>query len=125
VTTYFFDDIIRQGEFRHSGYRINRISGAPVDLPQCFTDDYIVKSERSAERHLSRLKDFGRVLREVKVRVEDDRANGVIPPDLVIDRALTGMRAFIKGGAVSNVLMMTLPAKLERIEGLSRAESSR
>lgn len=65
------------------------------------------------------------MLREVKVRVEDDRANGVIPPDLVIDRALTGMRAFIKGGSVSNVLMMTLPAKLERIEGLSRAESSR
>ncbi|MFM7396844.1 MAG: DUF885 domain-containing protein [Gammaproteobacteria bacterium] len=125
VTAYFLDDIIRQGEFKHSGYRVNQISGATVDLPQFLTDGHIIKSERSAERYLSRLKEFGRVLREVKVRVEDDRANGVVPPDFVIDQALTGMRAFTKGGAASNALVTTLPAKLEKIDGLSPADRSR
>ena len=125
VTAWFLDDIIRQGEFEHSGYRVNQISGATVDLPQFLTDDHVIKSERSAERYLSRLKEFGRVLREVKVRVEDDRTNGVVPPDFVIDQALTGMRAFIKGGAESNPLVTTLPAKLEKVEGLTETERTR
>ena len=125
VTAWFLDDIIRQGEFEHSGYRVNQISGATVDLPQFLTDGHVIKSERSAERYLSRLKEFGRVLREVKVRVEDDRANGVVPPDFVIDQALTGMRAFIKGGAESNPLVTTLPAKLEKVEGLTETERTR
>jgi uncharacterized protein (DUF885 family) len=125
VTAWFLDDIIRQGEFEHSGYRVNQISGATVDLPQFLTDGHVIKSERSAERYLSRLKEFGRVLREVKVRVEDDRANGVVPPDFVIDQALTGMRAFIKGGAESNPLVTTLPAKLEKVEGLAETERAR
>jgi len=125
VTAWFLDDIIRQGEFEHSGYRVNQISGATVDLPQFLTDGHVIKSERSAERYLSRLKEFGRVLREVKVRVEDDRANGVVPPDFVIDQALTGMRAFVKGGAASNALVTTLPAKLEKVEGLSEVDRKR
>lgn len=114
ITAWFLDDIIRQGELKHSGYRVNQISGVTVDLPQFLTDAHIIKSERSAERYLSRLKEFGRVLREVKVRVEDDRAHGVTPPDFVIDKALIGMRAFIDGGAAKNPLVTTLPERLEK-----------
>jgi len=125
VTAWFLDDILRQGEFEHSGYRVNQISGVTVDLPQFLTDGHVIKSERSAERYLQRLKEFGRVLREVKVRVEDDRANGVVPPDFVIEQALTGMRAFIKGGAASNPLVTTLPVKLDKVEGLAEADRSR
>jgi len=125
VTAWFLDDILRQGEFEHSGYRVNQISGVTVDLPQFLTDGHVIKSGRSAERYLQRLKEFGRVLREVKVRVEDDRANGVVPPDFVIEQALTGMRAFIKGGAASNPLVTTLPVKLDKVEGLAEADRSR
>ncbi len=62
------------------------------------------------------------MLRETKVRVEDDRAAGVIPPDFVIDQSLVGMRAFIADGAAKNPLVTTLPAKLEKIESLTAAE---
>ena len=125
VTAWFFDDLIRNGEMEYDGYRVNQISGATVDLPQFLTDGHIIKSERSAERYLSRLKEFGRVLREVKVRVEDDRDHGVIPPDFVIDQSLIGMRAFIAGGAEANALVTTLPAKLEKVEGLSAEDRTR
>ena len=94
-------------------------SRAPtVSTPQFLTDTHVIKNERSVERYLSRLAEFGRVLREIKVRVEDDRAHGVVPPDFVIDQALTGMRAFIDGGAAKNALVTTLPAKLAKIEWL-------
>ncbi len=70
-------------------------------------------------RYLSRLNEFGRVLSEVKTRVEDDRDHGVTPPDFVIEKSLAGMRSFIEGGASANPLVTTLPAKLDEIEGLS------
>ena len=114
ITAWFLDDAIRQGEMKHSGYVVNQISGVTVNLPQFLTDGHVIKSPRSAERYLSRLKEFGRVLREVKVRVEDDRAHGVVPPDFVIDKALIGMRAFIDGGAAKNPLVTTLPERLDK-----------
>ena len=122
TTAWFLDDLIRQGEFEHSGYRVNQISGVTVSTPQFLTDAHVIKNERSVERYLSRLAEFGRVLREAKVRVEDDRAAGVIPPDFVIDQSLVGMRAFIADGAAKNPLVTTLPAKLEKIESLTPGE---
>jgi len=119
ITAWFFDDLIRQAEFEYGGYRVNQISGVTVDLPQFLTDIHVIKNEKSVKRYISRVNEFGRVLREVKARVEDDRAHGVVPPDFIIDKALNGMRNFIEGGAEANPLVTTLPAKLEKIEGLS------
>ncbi|MGI9246468.1 MAG: DUF885 domain-containing protein, partial [Steroidobacteraceae bacterium] len=122
TTAWFLDDIIRQGEFEHGSYRVNQISGPLVSTPQFLTDTHVIKDERSVERYLARLGEFGRVLREVKVRVEDDRAAGVVPPDFVIDQSLKGMRAFVAGGASKNPLVTTLPAKLAKIATLSEAQ---
>lgn len=122
TTAWFLDDLIRQGEFEHSGYRVNQISGVTVNTPQFLTDAHVIKNERSVERYLSRLTEFGRVLRETHVRVAEDRAAGVIPPDFVIDQSLVGMRAFIADGATKNPLVTTLPAKLEKIESLTPAQ---
>jgi uncharacterized protein (DUF885 family) len=121
TTAWFLDDVIRQGELEHNGYRVNQISGVTVSTPQFLTDTHVIRSERSAERYLSRLTEFGRVLRETHERVVDDRAAGVVPPDFVIDQSLIGMRAFIAGGAASNPLVTTLPAKLEKVDGLTAA----
>ena len=121
-TAWFLDDIIRQAEIEHSGYRVNQISGVTVSTPQFLTDTHVIKNERSVERYLSRLREFGRVLREERVRVEEDRAAGVVPPDFVIDQALTGMRAFIAGGAAQNPLVTTLPAKLEKIDSIAAGD---
>jgi uncharacterized protein (DUF885 family) len=122
ITSWFLDDLIRQGEFEHGGYRVNQISGVTIDTPRFLTDAHVIKNERSVERYLSRLREFGRVLRETRTRVEDDRTHGVVPPDFVIDQALVGMRAFIAGGADQNPLVTTLPAKLEEIGSLTAEE---
>jgi uncharacterized protein (DUF885 family) len=119
TTAWFLDDLIRESEFQHGEYRVNPISGVTVEMPRFLTDAHVIKDERSVERYLTRLAEFGRVLRESKVRVEDDVAHGTIPPDFVIEQTLVGMRAFIAGGAARNALVTTLPAKLEKIESLS------
>ncbi len=119
ITAWFFDDLLRGAEFEYSGYRVNQISGVTVNLPQFLTDTHNIVNEKSVKRYLSRINEFGRVLREVRVRVEDDRAHGVTPPDFVIEKALAGMRSFIEGGADENPLVTTLPEKLEKLEKLS------
>ncbi len=118
ITAWFLDDLIRQAEFEYGGYRLTQISGVTVNMPQFLTDAHVIKKEKSVKRYISRLNEFGRVLGEVKVRVEDDRDHGVVPPDFVIEKALVGMRSFIEGGALENPLVTTLPDKLDEI-GLS------
>lgn len=119
MTAWFFDDLLRDAEFEYSGYRVNQISGVTVSLPTFLTDTHVIKNEKSVKRYISRLNEFGRVLREVKARVEDDRDHGVVPPDFVIEKALAGMQTFIEGGAAENPLVTTLPEKLSEIDGLS------
>ena len=119
IAAWFFDDLLRRAEFDYGGYRVVQNSGATVSLPQFLTDRHTIKNEKSVRRYISRLNEFGRVLAEVKVRVEDDRDHGVVPPDFVIEKSLAGMRAFIKGGAAENPLVTTLPEKLDKIEKLS------
>lgn len=124
IVAWFFDDLLRQAEFEHGGYRINQISGVTVDLPQFLTDTHVIINEKSAKRYVSRVSEFGRVLKEVHARVEDDRAAGVIPPDFIIDKAISGMQAFIEGGAAGNVLVTSLPARLDKVKGLSDAKKA-
>lgn len=123
ITAWYFDDRIRQAEFEHGGYRVNQISGVTVDMPQFLTDLHVIKNEKSVKRYISRIDDFGRVLGEVKARVEDDRDHGVAPPDFIIEKALVGMRSFIEGGAENNTLVTTLLEKLEKI-GLSEEKKA-
>ena len=119
IVAWFFDDIIRQSEVEYSGYRVNQISGIMVNTPQFLTDSHVIQDEKSFRRYVERLNEFSRVIEETKVRVLDDRDNGVVPPDFIIEKALTGMRAFISEGAEANPLVTTLPEKIEKIDTIS------
>ncbi len=119
IVAWFFDDMIRESEYEYGGYRVNQLSGPMVNLPQFLTDRHIIGDEKSFERYISRLNEFARVIAEVKIRVIDDRDNGTVPPDFVIEKTLLGMRSFIEGGANQNPLFTTLPKKVENIDGLS------
>ena len=124
IAAWFFDDLLRQAELRYSGYRVNQISGVTVNMPQFLSDTHVIKNEKSVRRYLSRLREFGRVLRETHARVIDDRANGVIPPDFVIEKALVGMNKFIAGGADNSPLVTTLGPKLDELEDVDEAAAA-
>ena len=124
IAAWFFDDLLRQAELRYSGYRVNQISGVTVNMPQFLTDTHVIKNEKRVRRYLSRLREFGRVLRETHARVIDDRANGVIPPDFVIEKALVGMNKFIEGGADNSPLVTTLGPKLDELEDVDETAAA-
>ena len=121
ITAWFFDDILRTSARKHSGYPINQISGVMVDMPQFLTDQHLVKDAKSASRYVSRLNEFARVIGEMQVQVAQNREHGNIPPDFIIEKALSGMRAFSDGDADSNPLVSTFQTKLAGIDGISQA----
>ncbi|MFQ3346267.1 MAG: hypothetical protein ACI89A_000806, partial [Porticoccaceae bacterium] len=124
IIAWFFDDIIRQSEFEYGDYRVNQISGVMVSTPQFLTDTHIIKDEKSFERYISRLKEFARVIAEVKIRVLDDRDNRVVPPDFIIKKALIGMRLFTELETAKNPLIATLPERLSKIDRLTDARKA-
>ena len=119
IVAWFYDNIISQSEFEYGGYRVNQISGPMVNLPQFLTDSHIIKDEKSFQRYISRLYEFARVIAEVKVQVVNDRNNGTVPPDFVIEKALMGMRSFSEEGAQANPLITTLVDKLKDVEDIT------
>ncbi|WP_411818034.1 DUF885 domain-containing protein [Hyphococcus sp. DH-69] len=119
VAVWFFDDLLRQTAIDPYGYRVTQLSGVTTDIPQFLTDSHVIKNEKSVKRYISRVNEFGRVLSEVKSRVEADREKGVVPPDFILEKSIGVMEAFIEDGAADNPLVTTLPAKLETIDGLS------
>ena len=119
ITSWFFDDLIAGEEFEYSGYPMSQLSGPMVDMPQFLTDTHVIKNKKSAQRYMSRVSEFGRVIKEMEVRVREYAENGVIAPDFVLEKSMTGMRSFIEGGAGQNPLVKTLPARLDKVEGLS------
>ena len=120
----FLDNQIDQLKFPHDKYRINQISGVTVDLPQFLTDTHAILDKRSAERYLSRLNEFARVLSEVRVRVIDDVAHGVIPPDFIIEKTLSGLHAFISDGAKMNPLVTTFERRLSGLSNVTENEKN-
>lgn len=124
IAAWFFDEWLVNAEMEHSGYRVNQISGVTVNLPEFLTDAHAIIDRRSADRYLSRLTEFGRVLREVKDRVIDDRNHGVIPPDFVIEKSLAGMRSFISEGAAQNVLVTDFASRLSEVEEISAEDQA-
>ena len=119
ITAWFFDDIIENDAFDYGGYPMSQLSGPMVNMPQFLTDTHVIKNKKSAQRYVARVKEFDRVIREMEFRVQDYADNGVIAPDFVLEKSITGMRSFIESGASENPLVTTLPVRLDKVEGLS------
>lgn len=75
---------------RISPYVVSHFAGSYLDAPE-----FISRNEPSmaTEVYVSRLKDFVRNLAGESERISSDAAAGVVPPDFILDRTLTRMRA--------------------------------
>ena len=119
IAAWFFDDLIAGAEFEYGGYPMSQLSGPMINTPQFLTDTHVIKNKKSAQRYVVRVREFDRVIKEMEVRVRDYADNDVIAPDFVLEKSIIGMRSFIEGGPKGNPLVTTLPARLEKVEGLS------
>lgn len=113
LAAYVFADYRRAFETGGYGYWVDHFNSPPVALPRFLTDTHTIRNEKTAITYLARLGEVDRVLAEVSDRFREDAAEGRIPPRFVFDRTMSVIRNFIEGGADANVLVTTLPERLD------------
>ena len=106
------------GGYRNTPYPVNQVGGAFVDLPQFLTTDHPIETAADADAYVSRLKEYpGQIEGELE-RVRAGRAQGMIPPDFIVDRTIKQITIARDGAAKGGSLVDTLAQKT-RDKGLS------
>jgi len=83
------------GQGANSPYVLSQLTGAYQQMPDFLDTQHAIETKDDADAYLARVEAFGRLMdQEVEV-VRHDVALGVTPPDFVIDKALTQMKAFL------------------------------
>ena len=83
-------------------------------MPDFLDNQHIIETKGDADAYMARMEGFGRLLdQEVEV-VRHDVGLGVIPPDFVIDKALTQLKAFLASAPADATTSAMAPASTER-----------
>ncbi len=93
-------------------YVLTQISGAQLSLPQLLTVQQPLKNADDAEAYLARLGAIADALAGTRDAIYSDADLGVILPVFAIDKAVTGMEAFIAPPAAENPLVTELSKRL-------------
>lgn len=110
-------DIAVEGEqFRFHNYPVNQMFGVQNGFPSFMESSHQIHDLGDAEDYLSRLgevpRKFGQVVEGLRYR----EAQGILPPQFVIDRVLTEMRDFVATRPADNILLTALEDKLSEAE---------
>ncbi|MAK83123.1 MAG: DUF885 domain-containing protein [Phenylobacterium sp.] len=82
-------------------YVVSQLNGAYQYVPDFLGSQHVIETKEDADAYLSRLEAFATVMDQEIERVRRDVDLGVIPPDFVIERALTQMNGLKTDPAAS------------------------
>jgi uncharacterized protein (DUF885 family) len=88
---------ITVGSWRNTPYVVIQNVGAYLDLPRFLDSDHPIESAADAEAYLARLHSYAKQLDGELGRIRAARAQGLVPPSFLIDKALAQMRMSAKG----------------------------
>lgn len=74
-------------------YVVSQLTGAYQKIPDFLDSKHVIETKADAEAYLSRLTAFAQNVRDENGRLREDAALGVVPPDFVLDKALTQLRS--------------------------------
>jgi uncharacterized protein (DUF885 family) len=96
-------------------YVVTQLTGAYQSTPDFLASQHPIESAADAEAYLSRLEAFAGELRHETLRVRDDLARGLVPPDFIGDKTLTQLR-LLRGqsGAASGLVRSIVKRTAEK-----------
>lgn len=123
------DDNIATAQFKSGAgaqapYTVTQLTGAYVNIPDFLASQHPVTNRDEADAYLSRLSEYTRVLDQESARVAQDAADGVIPPNFTIERALQQLRGFARSAPAQTVLVTSLQSRLANIQDISAADKT-
>lgn len=110
------------GYFGHVPYAVSQISGPHVDIPKLMQTQQRLASRLDADAWLARLAAIGPAFDGVIAKIEADRALGVVPPRILIEKALKPVEAFIAPPAGENVLVTAFAERLGKVDSVTKAD---
>ena len=107
------------GGWRNTPYVVIQNVGAYIDTPQFLETDHPVENRFDAEAYLSRLAQYPHQLDSELQRIRTARAKGLVPPNFLIDTAITQLGISLKGAREGGQLVSSLVdrAKKKAISG--------
>jgi uncharacterized protein (DUF885 family) len=116
VVTSFENSVSNMSFERGAGagapYVVTQLTGSYTDIPDFMDARHPLRSRDEADAFLARLDRYPDILDQETARIAEDAAQGVIPPDFAIDKALEQLNAFASLSAADTVLVQTLVRRL-------------
>jgi uncharacterized protein (DUF885 family) len=85
------------GGWRNTPYVVIQNVGAYIDIPQFLDTDHPIENRDDAEAYIERLAQYPAQLDGELERMKAARAQGLVPPDFLIDKALAQLDISLKG----------------------------
>ncbi|MFP3944411.1 MAG: DUF885 domain-containing protein [Alphaproteobacteria bacterium] len=104
--------------FARSVYALDHMDGIHVGLPSFMTSIHPLEDEQDARDYIKRLEAFGTAFDQTIAAMEAQEEQGVVPPAIVLEKALKDMRGFVTDEAAENALVTHLAGALEKMDGI-------
>jgi uncharacterized protein (DUF885 family) len=107
------------GQGAGAPYVLSQLTGSYQQMPDFLDNQHIIETKGDADAYMARMEGFGRLLdQEVEV-VRHDVGLGVIPPDFVIGKTLTQLKAFLASAPADAPVVKSLVRRTaeKKIEG--------
>jgi len=112
----FRQSLLQEGTRYHYGnfggraapYTVSQLGGAYYSVPDFLDSQHPVRTREDAEAYVSRLNDFARNLDQETERVEHDASVGVVPPDFILDKAISNVERLRRTPAGETTLVRSL-----------------
>lgn len=106
------------GQGAGAPYVLSQLTGAYQQVPDFLDNQHVIEGKTDADAYMARLEGFGRLLNQEADVARHDFALGVTPPDFVIDKAVTQLKAFLayapaEAPVVESLVRRTAEKKIE------------
>ena len=96
------------GGWRNTPYVVIQNVGAYLDVPRFLDAEHPIETRADAEAYLARLQSYPTQLDGELERMKSARAAGLVPPDFLLDKAITAMGATAKDAANGGALVESI-----------------
>jgi uncharacterized protein (DUF885 family) len=124
ILDWFLTNSVEGQRWMWHNYPVNPTFGVQNSLPTFMISVHQINDAGTARDYVARLGKFqwkfGHVLDGLRMR----ESKGVLPPKFAVDKALDGMRNFVKPAPTEHVLYTNLRDKLDKVEGLAAGDKA-
>ena len=113
------------GGWRNTPYVVIQNVGAYLDIPRFLDAEHQIRDAADADAYLARLESYPAALDGELGRIQTSRAKGLVPPALLLDKALNQLQTSAKNARQGGGLVESIERRTKNIPGnwAARAKS--